>query len=79
LKKSASLASRGVLEGRGGLGFLKMSLESRVFALRKIWIFCAAVCGVALLASLGIQGLSLDTPLAVAKEKEVSGSDGELV
>ncbi|KAK4451156.1 major facilitator superfamily domain-containing protein [Podospora aff. communis PSN243] len=69
--------SRGVLEGRGGLGFLAMSMKSRIFALRKIWIFCAAVCGVALLASFGIQGLSLDTPLDRQTGRISEGGDGD--
>jgi hypothetical protein len=40
-----------------------MDMNTRIHALRKIWIFCAALCGLAFVASLGIQSFSLDTPL----------------
>jgi hypothetical protein len=78
-KKVPSLQSRGILETRGGLGFPTMSMDSRLLALRKIWIFCAAVCGVGLIASFGIQGLSLDRPLEKQNDGGPERSDRDNV
>jgi hypothetical protein len=56
------------MERRFELGPLSMDLHTRLSALRKIWICCAAVCGVAMIASLAIQSFSLDQPLNELEE-----------
>ncbi|KAF2115472.1 major facilitator superfamily domain-containing protein [Lophiotrema nucula] len=49
---------------------LPMDLDSRMAALRKIWIFCTAVCALAFVASLGIQSFSLEKPLNTSEEQD---------
>ncbi|OJJ00347.1 hypothetical protein ASPVEDRAFT_884535 [Aspergillus versicolor CBS 583.65] len=44
-------------------------------ALRRVWIFCAVACAVALVGSLGIESLSLDAPL---KRKDSSSDDASV-
>jgi hypothetical protein len=56
-----------------------MDMKARISALRKIWIFCTVVCGVALLASLGIQSFSLDKPLMRSEKKNENEGEQEAV
>ncbi|KAL3479518.1 major facilitator superfamily domain-containing protein [Aspergillus californicus] len=52
-------------------------VDSGMAALRHVWIFCTAACGVALIASFGIESFSLDQPLGQIEkgESECDGSN----
>ncbi|KAH8891544.1 MFS general substrate transporter [Thozetella sp. PMI_491] len=72
-------ATASTIYARSALGFLSMNKGARVYALRKIWIFCTAICGLAMLASFGIQSFSLDQPLLKLKEEEINESEETIV